>query len=1044
MVTPLDFMERVLVWPGPEGPGWANLHWKLTVTGQDGKPRPAWRGQPFKTAGSLINRAQRLCMDKTKAEDIYFCLSTQAQCDQWTLNDGRVINIAKRDSANVLLLKAIWLDVDVKAPPAGYTDQKEAKKAILDFCTAAGLPLPSALVNSGGGVHVYWISRKPLTVDEWRPFAEGLRAEAERLGLRCDLGVTTDSARILRMPGTFNRKIAGQDRPVVVTALGVDYDFDADLGPLKKVGAGRVTAAVTKQAPFDLTAFPQGAMHSMFRADPKIRGEVETGNGGFTDLRIDLPLKVDNVIRECGHFRDAAMNRGVGHSQGLWMNTVLASTWLEDGYTWAKRFSDKYPTYDEGELKAMWERKLDDRAKMKLGWPSCRTFETEGCKACSSCKWRGQIKSPLSLADRVQPDPPPGLPLPTTLVTPNTKAVVSAQDLGLPNGYTLTNGSVFAMVEDKENPKGPRMAVQLLAGEILSRPRVTNEIPPKFFFKYRHGVNYIDVSIPLPALASDQKLMDALYTAGVHVCVGADKIVRKFMRSFSAKLDAAILRMETAPLGWIYDAGKRVGFAYGGKIYKHDGTEEESATARGNITKFVGPCGDARPIFDAMAMISDEHRPDLEAMLLQSWVSPMLELAGLNSASVVWGWGSSGGHKSAALNTGAALWYMPKVMRERGGATIIGLENKMHTLRNLPVILDEMTDPREIESVEAIFNRIQEGGQGSRGAKDGGNRDPKSWQLTLVCGSNQSLYDYFDRKHVQTDAKAQRIFEIIVIPRDGKRDRTYAMSLIGSLEHNYGHLGVAYSKYLVMNFERLKQEYEKLAAMVETDLAYPATGKLADRGRFWQVTVALTLLAARVANEICGKEFFHFDEIKPFLYACFKRNRKWVETYVVNAGSKSHTSEAWAKVARMWINNQLATDIMHNGGGRPQAVVNVYCKPPVDRGQPVLMHWVKTPALLRIAEQPLKDLLNELELGLGAYERFQQDFGGKVTRKIFLAGMPVQDTKTRINVWEIPINEGHPLYNEWADKVLHVAATGASAAAQAQDAVTAAVTGATP
>ncbi len=514
------------------------------------------------------------------------------------------------------------------------------------------------------------------------------------------------------------------------------------------------------------------------------------------------------------------------------------------------------------------------------------------------------------------------------------------------------------------------------------------------------------------------------------------------MRTFSSKIDAARKRLAAAPLGWVYDGGTLIGFAYAGVLYKLDGTEDESGVVQTKITKHVGPCGDIKYIFDAMQMISDEHNPGLETLALQAWVSVMLILAGLRSTAAVWGYSQAGAHKSTALITGAALWYAPQVVRERGGATVIGLENKMSALRNLPCILDEMTNDDEIEGVEKIFNRVGEGGQGSRGARNGDNRDPKNWQLVLACGANRSLYDYYDRKKVQTDAKAVRIFEVQVEKKQGARNRTDAQTLIGALEHNYGHLGVSLVKYLVTNLNRLQGEYKQIADMVENDLALPEYGKLDDRERFWGTTVALTLLAANVANEVCGKAYFHYDDLKVYLYDQFRRNRKWVQAFVVSEGSAQHTSEGWAKVARAWINNQLATDIMHEGTkGRPMtAVPKAFSQPPLERGYPVLMHWVKTPAMLRIAEEPFKETLQKMELGLGVYERLKNEFGGKVSRKVFLAGMPVSDVKSRIRVWEIPITEGHPLYDEWADKVLREPASGASALAQKQDAVTAAVT----
>jgi hypothetical protein len=68
------------------------------------------------------------------------------------------------------------------------------------------------------------VSDVPLSVSTWRPHAEGLREEASRLGLQFDEGVTTDEARVLRVPGTFNYKttppracrLASLGRPMIL------------------------------------------------------------------------------------------------------------------------------------------------------------------------------------------------------------------------------------------------------------------------------------------------------------------------------------------------------------------------------------------------------------------------------------------------------------------------------------------------------------------------------------------------------------------------------------------------------------------------------------------------------------------------------------------------------------------------------------------------------------------------------------------------------------------------------------------------------------
>ena len=67
---------------------------------------------------------------------------------------------------------SIWLDVDVGKDGA-YATLQDALRAVIDFQIRNKLPKPSAMVASGGGLHVYWISDKALamTQNEWRPYA---------------------------------------------------------------------------------------------------------------------------------------------------------------------------------------------------------------------------------------------------------------------------------------------------------------------------------------------------------------------------------------------------------------------------------------------------------------------------------------------------------------------------------------------------------------------------------------------------------------------------------------------------------------------------------------------------------------------------------------------------------------------------------------------------------------------------------------------------------------------------------------------------------
>jgi len=194
LVPPLglatEFMSQVVAWPGKDEPGYVNLVWRT----KDNK----WKVQGFRDVLGFMKGVDEV-MGLPDSLDIYYCLSTQS-------------DPKKRSLKNALKIKSLWVDVDVKDSPKGYANLDDALDAIGKFISMTKLPLPSALIGSGGGCHVYWFG-KDLTVDEWRPFANQLKTVVLHHGLRCDAGITTDAARILRVPGTFNHK-TGIKRPV--------------------------------------------------------------------------------------------------------------------------------------------------------------------------------------------------------------------------------------------------------------------------------------------------------------------------------------------------------------------------------------------------------------------------------------------------------------------------------------------------------------------------------------------------------------------------------------------------------------------------------------------------------------------------------------------------------------------------------------------------------------------------------------------------------------------------------------------------------------
>ncbi len=94
---------------------------------------------------------------------------------------------------NIVNFPCVWVDIDFKNTPREIVAQK-----LKDFPSK-----PSIIVKSGGGVHLYWLLKEPAGKDDITAIEDINHRIADQLG--GDHGAC-DAARILRVPGTRNRK----------------------------------------------------------------------------------------------------------------------------------------------------------------------------------------------------------------------------------------------------------------------------------------------------------------------------------------------------------------------------------------------------------------------------------------------------------------------------------------------------------------------------------------------------------------------------------------------------------------------------------------------------------------------------------------------------------------------------------------------------------------------------------------------------------------------------------------------------------------------
>jgi putative DNA primase/helicase len=145
--------------------------------------------------------------------DVYFGLGLRKEA----LLNGR------GKSEDVCLIAGAWADIDILGPTHMSQDLPPSLEVALE--TLAEFPMkPSLIVGSGHGIQPYWLFKEPWTLrtDQDRKRAEEflkrfqatLRQAFRRHGF--DVDSVVDLARVLRLPGTINRKA----EPVQVRLIG--------------------------------------------------------------------------------------------------------------------------------------------------------------------------------------------------------------------------------------------------------------------------------------------------------------------------------------------------------------------------------------------------------------------------------------------------------------------------------------------------------------------------------------------------------------------------------------------------------------------------------------------------------------------------------------------------------------------------------------------------------------------------------------------------------------------------------------------------------
>lgn len=310
--------------------------------------------------------AAAVAMSLAPKHNVYFGLGLRK--DVPSTRTGAVDKYRRGESADVIAIPGVWCEIDhlggvhtaTNLPP----DLETALAALREF------PLrPTYLVHSGGGIHAYWLFRELWVFDDEAEHAQAAAlVERFQATLReqifrprgWKLDSTKDLARVLRVPGSFNRK---GKTPVPVRVLEVaDARYNpSDFEPyLIDPTEARKTAVVAK---------PDGAGQAAASEPPADFAAIRDG---------------------CAWIRERVARAATDDEPDWYMAlTVLARC----GRDVAHEVSRPYPRYNPAETAAKIDHALTDSGPV-----TCAYVEANlGFAGCATCPFRGKITSPVEL-----------------------------------------------------------------------------------------------------------------------------------------------------------------------------------------------------------------------------------------------------------------------------------------------------------------------------------------------------------------------------------------------------------------------------------------------------------------------------------------------------------------------------------------------------------------------------------------------------------------------------------------------------------------------
>jgi hypothetical protein len=731
----------------------------------------------------------------------------------------------KRTADNARFIRSFFIDMD------GYASKKQAALALGAFLAETGLDAFGSpwVVFSGGGLHCYWPFTETIEVDLWKPAAENLKRLCRQQKLNIDMTVTADTARVLRIPNTFNFKkndegdwLYGEPKQVKLLAEGDTFDFStlSEAIAAKLTSSAPVAASKASSLPGKRPTMAPEAITTM--AGVKLF-ENSTTKFGI----IYKKTKAGTGCAQLKHFIENAQDDGM---EPTWRGWLSIAQKCADGDRASVWLSGLHP-YSEARM----QQKL---AEIKGPYP-CVKFESENPGLCDGCPHFGKITNPLALGREVEVETVEKeieivVPSESPSIAPEIKKLLRPTP---PRGFGYgSKGGVFSekSMEDADGNTSKKQ-VMLLPYDLFVVDILNNCGEHTVHMLALRPEGPATITIPQKAVVSKDETVKALAQQNVIAAFGSgnDKNLFEYVRACVEQSSTGKAAVKVpSNYGWQDDDT----FVFAGKIYSKNAAPVSVPMAGlENIVANTKPTGTIEAWRSFMQLLIHKKMYAHLAVMLAGAGAPLMRFTGIYGMSVHCGSTQSGTGKTLALEAAASVWGHPTHYRTGKSTSPVAMQQRLGLLNSCPLITDEITSKNRtnFEWFPEFLLDMSEG-RGKERMESGSNKERlnlSTWMTIAIMSSNTHAVDMLTggRSHA-SEGELRRLLEFVIDQQ--LTWEPHEIEIVKSLQHNYAVAGHMLAEYMAKHVDELKTLVPEIVGNMYKE--FNATND----ERFWMAGIA--------------------------------------------------------------------------------------------------------------------------------------------------------------------------------------------------------------